>query len=268
MSATNVQTVNENELYNVKILYILTKQYNIKPIFNKNGTFSFKRHNIDQQSEYQYLYAKCLKNINVRTREQLNLLFNDYSSELLIKTVNLGAELNTAPMKTNSVYKTYSKEIKAIKPIFDNYIRKRERFIMTYGIVAKSVKMNPELHHFYDTSYGKIDYYNGIILLANLNVNVLGKLLIENNKRVILTDKNGFFFVKNKGGYVEIYDLKHKNTIFKVWKCKDNPKIFRLYYTLNNNQKYIALVEDKLKFNFVCTNTNYYTLLKRIVDKY
>jgi hypothetical protein len=271
MSLTGVQNCKQEELYYLKIIQILEKQYSIHPLFNKDGQLSFKRNNIDQQNAHQYLYCKCVKKLAIRDRNQLNLLLLLYSSELFHTRVNFNQELNEAPFKRLVNQPKYRKAMKKITNLFTNYQMRREINIRQHGIVTRTISLTTFNKCFFQyTSYGLIDYYNGIIFLANLNVNTIGPLLIENNIKLFSTNEKGFYTILNhkKGDekYFELYDFKHKNTMFNLWRCKDNAKINRLYYRFNGSPKYISIITNKLSVDFVQTNSTFY--FKKIIDEY
>lgn len=263
MSLTDVQNCKQEELYYLKLIQILEKQYSIHPLFNQDGQLSFKRNNIDQQNAHQYLYCKCVKKLGVRDRNQLNLLLLLYSSELFHTRVNFNQELNQAPCQRLVNQPKYRKAIKDITPLFYNYQKKREIFIKKHGIITRTISLTTfKKCYFQYTSYGLIDYYNGVIFLANLNVNTIGSLLIKNNIKSFNTNEKGFYTIlhhtNNNEKYYELFDFKHKNTTFKLWCCKGNAKINRLYYQFNNTSKYISIITDKLPVDFVQTNSTFY----------
>lgn len=272
MSATNIQTVNQETIYYLKIIQYLEKRLHIKPVFNNNGTFSFKRHNIDNQDESQYLYSKCLKKIKIRTREQLNLLMNTYSNELFNVVIDIKSELTHVPSKRIINNKYYVSIIKKIEPLFINYKEKREEFIIKHGIVTTSIlKTSVNDYTFYEKDYGRIDYYNGVILLFNLNINSITPLLIQNNIIYFTTTNKGLYPIirrePDNKEYVEIYDFKHKDTLFKFWKVDKNNNIARLYFKIGNTTKYISLITNKIQSQFVQCNSKIF-ITKRIINKY
>lgn len=264
MSLINVQTVNQENIYYLKIIQILEKKYGIHPLFNQNGQISFKRRNINSQNAYQYLYCKCVKKLKVRERNQLNLLFLLYSAELLHTVVDLNRELGQAPIRRLIDVPKYrdalNKVSDKLSDKFLNYKNLREQFIKERCIVTKTLNNTQFLKGVFTyKDYGLIDYYNGIIILANLNVNEIGPLLIENNIEVFSTNNHGYYGItnhtKNNEGYVEVYDFKRKNTQFKLWRGTKNPKINRLYYQFNNSQQYLPIIVDKLPVKFVPTTS-------------
>lgn len=272
MSATNIQTVNQETIYYLKIIQYLEKRLNIKPIFNNNGTFSFKRHNINDQDESQYLYSKCLKKIKIRTREQLNLLMNTYSNELFNVVIDIKSELKHVPSKRIIDNQNYVSTMKLLEPIFINYKEKREEFIIKHGIVTTSLlKTSINEYTFYEKDYGRIDYYHGVIILFNLNINSIVPLLRQNNITKFKTTNKGMYPIMRREPdnkeYVEIYDFKHKNTLFTLWQPKNNNNVARLYFQLGNTTKYISLITNKIQSKFIQCNSNKF-ITKRIIDKY
>ena len=271
MSVTNVQTINQEELYYLKIIQILEKQYNIHPLFNKDGQLSFKRTNVEKQNSHQYLYCKCVKKLKLRNRDQLNLMFLLYSSELFTIKVNLNYELNQAPFQRLTNQPQYRKAIKKVENLFDNYKMKRERNIKQHGITTNTISITTfKKCYFQYKDYGLIDYYNGIIFLANLNVNSIGSLLIQNKIKTFKTNEKGFYFIlnhcNNNEKYYELYNFKHKNTIYNLWQCKNNNKINRLYYNVNGETKYLSIITDKLPNRFVQSNSTFY--FKNIINEF
>ena len=272
MSLTNVPTINQEELYYLKIIQILEKQFHIHPLFNKDGLLSFKRNNVEQETPHQYLYCKCAKKLRIRDRNQLNLLFLLYSSELFIIKVNFNHELNQAPRQRLVNQKQYREAIKKINPLFIGYQMKREKIIREHGIVTNTISStiyNKCYFHYKD--YGLIDYYNGIIFLANLNVNSIGPLLIQNKIKYFKTNDKGFYLIvnhcKNNENYYEIYNFKHKNTNFNLWLYKkDNININRLYYNVNGATKYISIITNKIPNRFIQSNSTFY--FKHIINEY
>lgn len=272
MSATNIQTVNQETLYYLKIIQYLEKRLHIKPVFNNNGTFSFKRHNINDQDESQYLYSKCLKKIKARTREQLNLLMNTYSNELFNVVIDIKSELKHVPSKRIMNHQNYVSTMKLLEPIFVNYKEKREQFIINHGIVTTSIlKDSADKCTFYEKDYGRIDYYHGIILLFNLNINSIIPLLKQNNIKNFKTTNKGLYLIIRRESdnkeYIEIYDFKHKSTMFIFWQPKNNNNIARLYYNIGNTKKYISIITNKIQFQFVQCNSKTF-ITKRIINKY
>lgn len=273
MSTTNIQTVNQETIYYLKIIQHLERRLHVRPIFNKNGTFSFKRHNINNQNDLQYLYSKCLKKIKVRTREQLNLLMNTYSNELFNVVIDIKTELKHVPSKQIMSHSTYVSVMKELEPIFVNYREKREQSIIDHGIITTSIlKDLINQYTFYGRDYGRIDYYHGVILLFNLNINATIPLLKQNSIKYFRTTNIGLYPLirreENNKEYLEIYDFKHKSTMFTFWQPENNNRIARLYYFIGNKKTYISLVVDKIQSQFVQCNTKTKLPKKRIINKY
>ena len=265
--STSVQNVDYTALHYLKIIQYL-EEHNVQPIINNNGTLSFKRHTIDNQNAYQYLYAKCIKNLNIRTKDQLDTLMNTLSNELKLIKVDFRDEIKGVPTKRLSDHKQYVKVRKTLEEIYNNYVNKREQFIFSHGIVTKSLKMPVDKYKFYPKPYGYIDYYNGIIIASNLNLNSLGNILIKNNKKEFTSNSSGLISIPNDG-YVVAYDTKHYNTTFKHWICKDNKCIQRLYFKIGNETKYIPLRSDNTNFITIASSKIPQQIKRhRIIDKY
>lgn len=232
------------DLSTLKTLYYLEHTLHIKPIMNPNGTFSFKRHSVNED-KYKYLYAKCVKQLGIRTREQLNLLFVSLSHELLLTPLNIS--FKGMPNKLR-ISESFSK---TLNNIFVDYRIQRERFIFNHGqVLTRMPVQDVQKYKLYSTSYGYIDYYNGLVFIANLNINTI----LTYNIKTFVTNSHGLYVHTINGEY-ELFDLKHKNTRFTLWKCRNNDRIARLYYKLEGNTQYIALNTSKIHSPFIPTNS-------------
>lgn len=249
-----------DELKALKIVYMLIKR-GINPIINQNGEFSYKRHDFTQSIEV-FILSKYLKKLNIRTKEQLNNLFNIYNNDMFNININyesliaseqsnyidykqlsfLGNLQNQSRCKIHKSKTQFTKifieqmELLTIK-IFNNYREKRIASILTHGIATFKLNHdlfmkcgfnNPQPYNF--TDFGYVDYYNGIILLANLNIN---QIMTLPNNTIVRSDSHGYLSSTHNEHniiYHSIFDLRHPNTTFKVWICKNNDGIRRLYF--------------------------------------
>lgn len=248
------------ELKVLKVVYLLLKR-GVKPITNQNGEFSFRRHDFTQSIDV-FILSKYLKMLNIRHRQQLNNLFNIHNNDMF--NINVNYDLVVAAEQSNYInYKqltqhqinhskhksTHSKftrifiekmELLTIR-IFNHYRENRIASILTHGVAAFKLNHelfmrcgfdNPQPYNY--AEFGYVDYYNGIILLANLNINQL--LLLPTNT-LVRSNQYGYVnatFNEIRGVSHSIFDLRHPNTIFKVWICKENPDIRRLYFPNQN----------------------------------
>lgn len=251
------------ELKALKVVYLLLKR-GVKPITNQNGEFSFRRHDFTQSIDV-FILSKYLKMLNIRNRQQLNNLFNIHNNDMFNINVNydlvVAAEQSNyinykqltehqinSGIKGNSKHKSrHSKftrifiekmELLTIR-IFNHYRENRIASILTHGVAAFKLNHelfmrcgfdNPQPYNY--TEFGYVDYYNGIILLANLNINQIMTLptntLVHSNQYGYV---NATFNSDSlRGVSHSIFDLRHPNTNFKVWICKENPDIRRLYF--------------------------------------
>lgn len=132
--------------------------------------------------------------------------------------------------------------------IFNHYRENRIASILFHGITTFKLNHDTFIKCGFDnpqdyniTDFGYIDYYNGIILLANLNIN---QIMTLPNNSVVRSNKHGYLPSKdsiiskngNKIDYHSIFDLRHPNTSFKLWICGNNPNIRRLYFPNPNGK--------------------------------
>ena len=246
-----------DELKALKIVYMLIKR-GINPIIKQNGEFSHKRHDFTQSIEV-FVLSKYLKKLNIRTKEQLNNLFNIYNNDMFNININYESlialeqsnyidykQLIKKQFQDKSRYKTHKLKSQFIEQmeslfskirIFNNYREKRIASILTHGVATFKLNHdsfmkcgfnNPQSYNF--TDFGYVDYYNGIILLANLNIN---QIMTLPNNTVVKSDSHGYLSSTHNEHniiYHSIFDLRHPNTTFKVWICKNNDGIRRLYF--------------------------------------
>lgn len=244
------------ELKALKVVYLLLKR-GVKPITNQNGEFSFRRHDFTQSIDV-FILSKYLKMLNIRHRQQLNNLFNIHNNDMF--NINVNYDLVVAAEQSNYInYKqltqhqiNHSKhksrhskftrifiekmELLTIR-IFNHYCENRIAFILTHGVAAFKLNHdlfmrcgfdNPQPYNY--AEFGYVDYYNGIILLANLNIN---QIMTLPTNTLVRSNQYGYInatFNESRGVSHSIFDLRHPNTNFKVWICKENPDIRRLYF--------------------------------------
>ena len=242
------------ELRALKVVYILIKR-GIKPITNQNGEFSFRRHDANQSIDV-FILSKYLKMLNIRHRQQLNNLFNIHNNDMF--NINVNYESIIAAEQSNYVnYKQLSSkssnptrksksqfsrifieqmELLTLK-LFNHYRENRIAFILTHGIATFQLNHelfmrcgfnNPQPYNYID--FGYVDYYNGVILLANLNIN---QIMTLPTNTLVHSNQHGYVianFNEIRGVSHSIFDLRHPNTNFKVWICQNNPNIRRLYF--------------------------------------
>jgi hypothetical protein len=251
----------QNELKALKIVYSLMKR-GVKPITNRNGEFSFRRHDFTQSIDV-FILSKNLKLLNIRHREQLNNLFNIHNNDMFkinipsYESIVAAEQSNYVNYKQISQYQskhakhksTHSQfprtfidkmELLTIR-IFNHYRENRIASILFHGIATFKLNHdtfikcgfnNPQDYNL--TDFGYVDYYNGIILLANLNVN---QFMMYPDGTLIKSDKNGYLLSKEiitNIDYYSIFDFRQPNTTFKLWICKNKPDIRRLYFPNSN----------------------------------
>ena len=281
-----------DELKALKIVYMLIKR-GINPITNQNGEFSFKRHDFTQSIDV-FILSKYLKKLNIRTREQLNNLFNIYNNDMFRININydslIASEqsnyINYKQLSMNQAkYGNSSKQSKSqftkifiekmellTLRIFNNYRVNRIASILTHGITTFKLNHdlfmkcgfnNPQPYNY--TDFGYIDYYNGIILLANININ---QIMTLPHNTIIKSDSHGYLlstFNQNNLKYYSIFDMRHPNTTFKVWIAKDNDGIRRLYFPNPNGRgsSYLTLNRKydlkPIESNHIYTYSIYWT---------
>ena len=119
------------------------------------------------------------------------------------------------------------------------------------------------------TKFGYIDYYYGVILLANININQLFNSNKIINSTKITTDKQGYLKIHNTVNnikYHSILDLRHPNTTFTMWIPKNNNNIRRLYF---NSSKHDYIIANKLYgVNPVPTNRVFSSYKIKYIDNY
>lgn len=253
----------QDELKALKIVYSLIKR-GVKPITNQNGEFSFRRHDFTQSIDV-FILSKNLKLLNIRHREQLNNLFNIHNNDMFNITIPSYSSLIAAEQSNYVNYKQISQyqskhakhsskhtqftririnemELLTIR-IFNRYRENRIASILFHGIATFKLNHdtfikcgfnNPQDYNL--TDFGYVDYYNGIILLANLNVN---QFMMYPDGTLIKSNKNGYLLSKEtikNIDYYSIFDFRQPNTTFKLWICKNNPDIRRLYFPNSNGK--------------------------------
>lgn len=252
----------QDELKALKIVYSLIKR-GVKPITNSNGEFSFRRHDFTQSIDV-FILSKYLKKLNIRHREQLNNLFNIHNNDMFNINIPSYESIVAAEQSNYINYKQLSSKSSNPKHksthsqfprtfidkmelltlrIFNHYRENRIASILFHGIATFKLNHdtfikcgfnNPQDYNL--TDFGYIDYYNGIILLANLNVN---QFMMYPDGTLIKSDKNGYLLSKEtieNIDYYSIFDLRHPNTSFKLWICGNNPNIRRLYFPNPNGK--------------------------------
>lgn len=252
-----IKAYEQSEIKSLKILKTLEMKHYVKPIVNNNGEYSFKRHDINMNNEYQYLYAKHVKLLNIRTRLQLINLWNLYNNELFNTYVSIEDELERSNVKRikQSTLRTYDK---MLKDTFMNHAKTREQLIIKYGLKLHEIARDEyNDYYFIDVKYGQIDYYRGVILVANINANMLIQPLLAYKQAC---QQRGIFkqFKTNDygilqiiyGSMIHLYDLRHPNSIISIW-YKNG--MVRLYIN-NDHNIYIKLNKDKMNDGFIKTN--------------
>ena len=257
----------KDELKALKIVYLLIKR-GVKPITNQNGEFSFRRHDFTQSIDV-FILSKNLKLLNIRHREQLNNLFNIHNNDMFNINIPSYESIVAAEQSNYINYKQLSSkssnpkhsskhtqftririnemELLTIR-IFNRYRENRIASILFYGITTFKLNHDTFIKCGFDnpqdyniTDFGYVDYYNGIILLANLNIN---QIMTLPNNSVVRSNEHGYLPSKesvnlengNKIDYHSIFDLRHPNTSFKLWICGNNPNIRRLYFPNPNGK--------------------------------
>ena len=246
-----MNTLTNDEIHSLKIIQLITNIYDIKIDFTKKGFIYHKRKHI-LQNTYKYIVYKHCKKLNIRTMEQLNNLYNIYQSNINNIYINLHSIINKSNNKVNKINNKTRQDFNYKYYRYVKYINNINLHIRRFGKKLFNISIQEfNKCHFIPTSYGYIDYYNQIILFADININNMYDYLFNNfNKHIIKykTNDNGFIRIKHNG-FIQCYDLGHRNTIFTYWN-KNN--ITRLYY---NNNNFIKV--DKIKSG--CNvKSNYY----------
>lgn len=242
MLAHNVlEEYDENYLYHLKALIMLHDKFNFNKLLNKNGEYSFKRHDIDKDDIYTYGFCKACKLCNIRTKQQMIDLRSSQTNRLQNIHVNLNTYLNPG----DKIKKISNRELR-------KYERKivrmdREEWIKNYGTLLNvySIRTVPDfmktldLNENFDrymipTSYGFIDLYFGIILLDNINLSMITKN--------VKSDNYGRVLIKStKDDTFRTYcQVNMPNTQFNYWhKTTDSGKeLTRLYH----NSKFLTIM--------------------------
>lgn len=256
------QQINFSEVRTIKILKILNDKFDV---FNQiditqKGTIYHKRKHINQ-NVIKYMFYKYCKELNITTLEQLNALINTYFSDMEDIKIDINKVINenirTAPTKTNDLIKTMDKKL---KKNFKNLIQLREEHIKKHGISTFVISEGLfDKCYFTPTKYGFIDYYNGIIVLTDINIhnmyNVLNSYYSIQPNKEYTTDSNGYLKITTKRdnkNVLRFYDIRHLNTTFKFWhKTTTDNELNRLYF---NNKLYINIDKtkqgNKIKSNY------------------
>jgi len=257
------QEINFSEVRTIKILKILNDKFNV---FNQiditqKGTIYHKRKHINQDI-IKYMFYKYCKELNITTLEQLNVLINTYSPDMNNLKIDINKvikeNIRAAPTKTNDLIKSMDKKL---KKNFKNIILSREEHIKRHGAV--SFVITEELFnkcYFIPTKYGFIDYYNGIIVLTDINIhnmyNVLNSYYSIQPNKDYTTDSNGYLKIitkRDNKNVLRFYDTRHLNTTFKFWHktISQYTELNRLYI---NNKSYINIDKtkqgNKIKSNY------------------
>ena len=256
------QEINIQEVRIIKILKILNDKFDV---FNQiditqKGTIYHKRKHINQDV-IMYMFYKYCKILNISTLEQLNILINTYEPDMKDIKININKVIRenrrTAPTKTNELIDSMDKKL---KKSFKNVILSREEHIKKHGYVSFVIKENIyNKCYFIPTKYGFIDYYNGIILLTDMNIhnmyNVLNSYYLIKPNKEYTTDSNGYLKIttkKNNENILRFYDIRHKNITFKFWHktISPNTEFNRIYI----NKSYINInklkMGNKIKSNY------------------
>lgn len=262
MSITQEQQIDVSEVKTIKILKLLNDKYDV---FNQiditqKGTIYHKRKYINQDV-IKYMFYKYCKELNISTLEQLNVLINTYFPDMNKIKIDINKVIREnrrkAPTKNNELINSMNKQL---KKKFKNIIVSREEHIKKYGYVSFVIKETLfNKFYFIPTKYGFIDYYNGVILLTDINIhnmyNVLNSYYLIKPNKEYSTDSNGYLKIitkKDNNNIVKLYDLRHKNITFKFWHktISPNNEFNRIYI----NKMYINIDKtkqgNKIKSNY------------------
>lgn len=231
----------ENYLYNLKALIVLHDKFNFNKLLNKNGEYSFKRHNISKDDIYTYGFCKACKLCNIRTKQQMIDLRSSQTNRLQNIHVNLNNYLNPGRHVgriSNRTIKVYERKIKLMD---------REEWIINYGILLnvysirsvpdymKKIDLNENFEKYMiPTSYGFIDLYYGIILLDNINLSIITKNVKSDNYGRVLVKS-----AKDKT-FKTFCQTNMPNTQFRYWHkiTTDGKELTRLYHS----KKYLSIM--------------------------
>jgi hypothetical protein len=254
------QTDRQIEIIMVKTLKLLNDKFNIfdDVDITLNGTVYHKRKD-RHQDVGKYIFYKYCRKLNITTMDQLNTLINTYLSDMKEININLSKVIDQHRKKAKQITnQTLNNMNTKLKKKFKNITLSREQHIKKYGLKVNLMETQEyDKYVFVPTKYGFIDYYNGVILLTDLNINNLYNVFMKEPKRTYTTDEYGYlkvFVILNGVKYIKYYDFRHPNTKFNFWHkvTPDKKELTRLYY--NNGQKIII---DKLKMG-VIIKSNYF----------
>lgn len=274
---SNIQT--KTEIVSLKIIYTLIKR-GIKPLLNQNGEYSFKRHSFNDSIEL-FILQKHLKLCNIRTKEQLNNLFNIYNNDMFKINININTIISNERTNYKDTRQPLNKSlVKTIQSltfnIFNNYTYYRTKHILQHGITT--FKLNDNMFKLcgFDNptqlnivKFGYINYYYGVILLANININQLFNSPKIINSSKITTDNQGYlktYYTVNNIKYHSILDLRHPNTTFTMWIPKNNNNIRRLY--INSSKHDYIIANKSYGINPVPTNRVFSSYKVKFIDIY
>lgn len=250
MLAHNVlDEYDENYLYNLKALIMLHDKYNFNGLLNKNGEYSFKRHDIDKDDIFKYGFCKACKLCNIRTKQQMIDLKASQTNRLHTIHVNLNTYLNPG----NKIRKISKRELKNyekkinVKFTFEH----REEWVKKYGYLLnvyckrsvpdfmKSIDLNENFDKYMiPTAYGFIDLFYGIILLDNINLSLI--------KHSVKSDNYGRIIIRSAkdNTFKTFVQTNIPNTQFNYWhKITDSGKeLTRLYHNFGARTKYLSIM--------------------------
>ena len=246
--------------YHLKALICIYDTYDFNWLTTSGALYSFKRDSIETQNKIYYGFCKACKNCNIRSEAQLEHVRNTKYDLLEDKHINLSKYLGTAPK-----YKTFTK--KTIKKYEDTLkIKDRLEWIKDNGVIINclSKKSLPAYVEVQDLEkyfrecmipkeFGFVDYYNGVILIDNINYNPINTV----NKKIFKTDNYGRVKIttENKNTFYFL-QFDKPNTLFRYWTgtSKNGETLKRLYPQDKNTNstyktKYIDVYyEDKINF--------------------
>lgn len=231
LTTVNCSTYSDIFVYWLKVMQMIKNIYNIKPLENKDGTFSFRRKDVYSDNEFLYAFAKAAKNTNIRTHEQLNHMAIKLNKELFKTHINLSAVLSEA-RNEKQPNKISQKKLEIYEKTLGYYLSNkinRINVIKNYGLRVLKLEYNTYQDYYFErVDCGYISLYAGILLVDNINLNMLYRL----NNRRIKTNEYGVYiidkYMSKNVRYVITFDIAYRNADVAIWKGR-NHDVKRLY---------------------------------------
>jgi len=272
----------KSKINDIVILYYLMKKLNTKPLINSKNEYVFRRYDIETDDETLAVCCGCLKRLQIRNKQDLEILFNDYiddiNNTLNINNYNKFKKLKEGYFKNIVRYKNNSEKFYELFN-FNNYNENYKNYIY-YKTMLKNELNNDEVLSkivkdlFKDEIIFNIDKsldvnensyrrsgciytyysYKYQVIESTHNINLLYLPLLEylKNTKFIKFDKNKLIGIYlHQLHKIIILQSNKLNSIYKIWK-QPNVDIIRLYdkNSKYNDEyiqiKYIPVDENKL----------------------